>query len=294
MVNILLVIVYRWPTPTVTIPCLRVEQEAIDLLTAAAEQTVALLVEPLLQTASSKPITQDVALTPTASQQSRQLLPYILSHVDLVPVLLNLLHSWPSLMSHRALKHCNNLHSISSYVARRHKNWTSEIRTGRLLVWLHCDPPSESVELAPPIIDDCRSSMVTLTVNAARQLAAGFAGICKLSAEAVEASIEASSSRHRAILMCKTADSMPTVMLNRLLGIRTITLIHTWATATAVYRARNLDRVLKIRASFTSVVLTLDLCSPTGYNRPIVQLKTSWARCSANIHFGWLLQHSPG
>lgn len=91
--------------------------------------------------------------------------------------------------------------------------------------------------------------MVTLTVRAVRQLAVSFAGICKLSAEAVEASIEASSSRHRAILVCKAADSMPTVMLSRLLGIRAITLIHTWATATAVYRARILVRVIKIRAS---------------------------------------------
>ena len=106
------------------------------------------------------------------------------------------------------------------------------------------------------IIDDCRNSIVTLTVNAARQLAAGFAGagICKLGAEAAEASIEASSSRHRAFRMCKDVDSMPTVVLNRLLGIRAITLIHIWAIVTAVYRARILDRVLKIRASVTSVV----------------------------------------
>ena len=157
-------------------------------------------------------------------------------------------------MSHNALKHCKNLHSICSYVARRHENWTSEIRTGRLLVWWHCDPPSARVELAPLIIDDCRNSMVTLTVRAVRQLAASFAGICKLSAEAVEASIEASSSRHRAILMCKAADNMPTVMLNRLLGIRAITLIHTWAAATAGYRARILDKVSKIRTSITDVV----------------------------------------
>ena len=47
---------------------------------------------------------------------------------------------------------------------------------------------------------------------------------------------------------------MPTVMLNRLLGIRAITLIHTWAAATVVYRVRILDRVLKIRASVTSFV----------------------------------------
>ena len=93
LVNTLPVIVYRWLTPAATIPCLRVEQEAIDLLTTAAGQAVALLVEPLLQAASSKPITQDVAGTPTASQQNRQLLPYILSHVDLAPVLLNMLHS---------------------------------------------------------------------------------------------------------------------------------------------------------------------------------------------------------
>ena len=172
----------------------------------------------------------------------------------MAPVLLNLLHSWPSLKSHRALKYCNHLHSVWSYVARRHENWTSEIRTGRLLVWLHCDPPSARVELVPLIIDDYCNSMVTLTVQAARQLAAGFDGICKLSAEAVKASIEASSSRHRAILMCKAADSMPTVMLNRLLGIQAITLIHTWDAATADYRARILDRVRKIRASVTSFV----------------------------------------
>ena len=81
LINKLPVIVYKWLTPTATIPCLRVEQEAIDLLTVAAEQAVALLVEPLLQIASSKPITQDVVLAPTSSQQGGQLLNYILSQM---------------------------------------------------------------------------------------------------------------------------------------------------------------------------------------------------------------------
>ena len=254
--NKLPVIAYKWLTPIATIPCLRVEQEAIDLIAVAAEQATALLMEPLLHTASSKPFTQDVVLAPTSSHQGGQLLNYILSHDDLAPVLLNWLHSWPSLMSHGALKCCRNLHSICSDVARQHNNWMSEIRSGRLLFWLHCDPPSAREELAPLIIDDCRNSMVTLTVQAARRLAARYAGICKLSAEAVEASIEASSPRRRAILMCRAGDSMPTVKLNRLLGIRTMALLHTWAAATARYRAHILGRVIDIRASVADYVKT--------------------------------------
>ena len=103
--NKLPVIAYKWLTPIATIPCLRVEQEAIDLIAVAAEQATALLMEPLLHTASSKPFTQDVVLAPTSSHQGGQLLNYILSHDDLPPMLLNLLHNWPSLMSHRALKY---------------------------------------------------------------------------------------------------------------------------------------------------------------------------------------------
>ena len=100
-------IVYRWLTPTATIPCLKVEQEAIDLLTTAAEQGVALLVEPLVlafQAASAASPCQGLgadaqkaAPAPASSQQGGQLLDYILSHDDLAPVLLNSLHSWPSL-----------------------------------------------------------------------------------------------------------------------------------------------------------------------------------------------------
>ena len=71
----------------------------------------------------------------------------------------------------------------------------------------------------------------------------------KMSAEAVKASIGASSSRERAVQMCRASDSMPTVGLSKLLGIRALALLHTWAAETARYRAHVLGRAINIKAS---------------------------------------------
>ena len=198
--------IYRWLDPAPAIPCLRVEKEAMIMLTAAAEKGIALLLEPLLSTDGSE-------VEHPTSPLNGQMLSYILGHEDLAPVLLNNLHDWPVVMSTRALKACNNLYEVCSDTALQHDNWMSDIRTGRLVVWLHSNPQSERQELIPLLIDDCRNSMISLTIKAARELASKYAAVCKLSAEAVEAFIEASSSRTRATTMCRACDKMPSGML---------------------------------------------------------------------------------
>ena len=238
--------IYRWLDPAPAIPCLRVEKEAMMMLTAAAEKGIALLLEPLLSTDGSE-------VEHPTSPLNGQMLSYILGHEDLAPVLLNNLHDWPVVMSTRALKACNNLYEVCSDTALQHDNWMSDIRTGRLVVWLHSNPQSERQELIPLLIDDCRNSMISLTIKAARELASKYAAVCKLSAEAVEAFIEASSSRTRAITMCRACDKMPSGMLGRLLGIRAQALISIWTDQAAGFKAAGFSHSHQVLGCLTKI-----------------------------------------
>ena len=210
-----------WLNPTPTIPTLRVEAAAIELLQSAATSMIASVLEPIL-----------VPCLEHIRDPSNLLLPYILNHQDLAPLLMNELCEWPLLVSRATLLAGSDQYfgAVCTQVANNHRGDWFNIRKGRLQVWDHYIHASRG-ELRSQLVDDCRSSMVALTVQAACFYSATYSAVCKLSLEAVQANATASSDRSRILDMHVRARHLTTVKLHKLVHIRMQYLLAVWRQA---------------------------------------------------------------
>ena len=193
----------------------------------------------------------------TTVRHDGALLTYLLTDGDLTPVLLYHLQGWPLLLSPSVLNTRSDLLSICTHTAESHHSWSRSTRLDRIRIWSVSSPSSAKYYSTQLIIDDCYTSMLTLTVNTARHLNSRYAGICKLSASAIRASIEASPTRKRVVLMCRAADSMPPALLSRLLYIHTHSLLRIWRVNTNYH----------IQSKSHMQPQVTDPCHPNGYSQ---------------------------
>ena len=145
---------------------------------------------------------------------------------------MNELCEWPLLASRATLLASSDqsFGAVCTQVAYNHSGDWFDIRTGRLQVWDHYDHSSRS-ELRSQLADDCRSSMVALTVQAACFYSSAYSAVCRLSLEAVQANATASADRARILDMHVQARQLTTVKLHRLIHIRMQYLLTVWRQA---------------------------------------------------------------
>ena len=152
-------LIFRYLAPSLVRAYLTVKRDAIDLLSKAAEQ----FLQPLVDMALKLP-----PITPPAPQLPPADLLSLLNHAGLTPILMRNLHAFPPLSSRAQLEEADDdeFRQICEGIASRDKGDFYFSRTGRVMVY-HNSEPEEKPSLKPQLIDDCRSSMVTLTLRPA-------------------------------------------------------------------------------------------------------------------------------